>query len=304
MTGAAPSVSVVIPTRERPHVLPRAVKSVLEQEYDGQVECLVVFDQAPVTDVPLEAGPGRAVRTLANGRTPGLAGARNAGALEATGELLGFLDDDDEWLPDKLRRQVDCMRRTGAHAVGSGLYVCRGGRRIRRAAKGRLSYADLLRARHMEVNACTVLVDRERFLTDIGLVDERLPGSYAEDYEWLLRVARTGDIVSVPEPLVRIHWDDRSYFARDWPSIAAAQRYLLERYPDFGRDRRGLARITGQISFALAAAGRTAGARRWAFEALRLDPRQPRPYLAMLISLGVLRADTVLRMANALGRGV
>jgi hypothetical protein len=156
----------------------------------------------------------------------------------------------------------------------------------------------------MALNACTVLVERSRFLTEIGFVDELLPGSYGEDYDWLLRAARTSDITAVREPLVRIYWHGSSYFARDWRTIADANLYLLDKHPDFASERVGLARISGQISIALAASGRASEARRWARKAMHLDPRQTRAYLALLVSTGVLRADTVLRVANTLGRGV
>jgi glycosyltransferase involved in cell wall biosynthesis len=299
-----PSVSVVIPTHDRPELLLRAIRSVLGQDYQGDIECVVVFDQREPTRLPLDGGRGRVLRVVTNDRTPGLAGARNAGAVAATGELLGFLDDDDEWLPHKLRRQVQLMQKESAPVVACGLYVCRGDRQIARNPKPRVTFRDLLRSRHMALNACTVLVERSRFLTEIGFVDELLPGSYGEDYEWLLRAARTSDIIAVPEPLVRIYWHGSSYFARDWRTIADANLYLLDKHPDFASERVGLARISGQISIALAASGRAGEARRWARKAMHLDPRQTRAYLALLVSTGMLRADTVLRVANTLGRGV
>ena len=49
------------------------------------------------------------VRSLAQGRNQGVAAARNAGIEAARGEYVAFLDDDDEWLPDKLRLQVEAL---------------------------------------------------------------------------------------------------------------------------------------------------------------------------------------------------
>jgi len=299
-----PKVSVVIPTHDRPELLVRAVETVFAQDYAGEVECLVVFDQARPAPVRVEPGLRRTLRTLANNRTPGLAGARNAGALAASGELLGFLDDDDEWLPRKLSEQVAVMQRERAPLVSCGICVCRGRRRFDRVPPSRVTFRDLLRSRQMAVNAATILVERARFLGDIGPVDEEIPGSYAEDYEWVLRAARSHDVLVVQKPLVRINWHGSSYFARDWETIAAAQRYLLAKYPDFASEPAGLARITGQVSLALAAAGKRAGAWRWAGKTLRLNPSQPRAYLALLVAAGVVRADTLLRAANAFGRGL
>ena len=300
----APSVSVVIPTRDRPQMLERAVSSVVCQDYPGEIECLVVFDGGDAGPVVSNLPPGRSLRTLSNDRTPGLAGSRNCGALAARGELLAFLDDDDEWLPRKLGVQQELMRAERARIVGCGIFVCRGTRSTRRPAKRRVTYRDLLRARHMELNPCTLLVERSFFLHEVGLVDESLPGSYAEDYEWLLRAAPKADIVSAPEPLVRIRWHADSYFARDWSTIVAGLRSTLAKHPALATETDGLARIAGQLAFALAALGERRSARRWARTAVRANPREVRAYLAWLVSAGLVRAGSVVRTANALGRGL
>lgn len=303
-TAPAPSVSVVIPTRDRPRMLERAVASVVGQDYPGELECLVVFDGTDRGLVDTELPPRRSLRVLSNDRTPGLAGSRNCGALGARGELLAFLDDDDEWLPRKLSVQQELMRAEGARIVGCGIYVCRGARSTRRPAKRRVTYRDLLRARHMELNPCTLLVDRSFFLDDVGLVDESLPGSYAEDYEWLLRAAPKADILSAADPLVRIRWHADSYFARDWTTIVAALRSVLVKHPALATEAGGLARIAGQLAFALAASGERRSAQRWARTAVQANPREARAYLALLVSAGLVRAGSVLRTANALGRGL
>jgi glycosyltransferase involved in cell wall biosynthesis len=299
-----PSVTVVVPTHDRPELMARAVRSILEQEYPGEIECIVVFDKAEPVPVPVRAGRRRTLRTIANHRSPGLAGARNAGALTGTGELLAFLDDDDEWLPGKLLRQVELLRAEGTEAVACGIFICRNGRDIPRPGKRRVTHRDLLRSRHMEVNPCTILVRRSTFLTDIGLVDEDIPGSYCEDYEFLLRVAQRSDIPAVDHPLVRIHWHGSSYFQKRWETIARAYEYLLDKHPAVTGDERGHARIAGQIALAHAAAGKTPQARRWGRRALALDPREPRSYLAMLVAARVIRADTLMRAANSIGRGL
>ncbi|HEV2893829.1 MAG TPA: glycosyltransferase family A protein, partial [Actinomycetota bacterium] len=98
MAAETPPVSVVVPTRDRPELLRRAVTAILEQTYQGPIECVVVFDQSD-PDLPWGALPaGRRLVLVRNQRTPGLAGARNSGILAATGELVAFCDDDDEWL--------------------------------------------------------------------------------------------------------------------------------------------------------------------------------------------------------------
>jgi len=300
-----PSVTAIVPTRGRPRELIRALASIFAQRYGGELDAIVVFDQeepaAPAIDVP----DGRSLRVTGNSRTPGLAGARNTGALQATGDLLAFLDDDDEWLPGKLERQVAALRdRPDASAATCGIVVANGRREIRRVPPGRLvTFDDLTRSRRMEVHSSTLLMRRDRFLGDIGMVDEGIPGSYGEDYDWILRAAATGPIVAIEEALARIHWSG-SFFADRWATIVPALHYQLEKHPELARDRRNLARMYGRLAFAHAALGERDDARRWARRSVRLDHRQPRGYLAYLVSAGVVPARMVQRAATAVGKGV
>lgn len=294
-----PKVSVIVATRDRPRLLARAIEAIRAQDYPGPVECVVVFDQtAPDPDLS-------DVVVTANDRTPGLAGARNTGALAATGELLAFCDDDDRWLPHKLSRQVERLRETGADVAVSGIHVEHGERRITRVPRQEdLTLAELLRRRVMEAHPSTVVVRREAFFDRIGLVDEEIPGSYGEDYDWILRAAAAGPIAVVPEPLVTVLWGRTSHFNRDWRTMAAALRYLLDKHPGFADDPSGLARVHGQLAFAHAALGERRDARSWAASALRLSWRERRAYLALLVTVRLLTADRVLRLAHASGRGI
>jgi GT2 family glycosyltransferase len=223
----------------------------------------------------------------------------------SSGELLAFCDDDDEWLPAKLGRQVDRLRETGTDVVVAGIHVNYGEKTITRVPRQEdLSHAELLRRRVMEAHPSTVLVRREAFLDKIGPIDEEIPGSYGEDYDWMLRAAAAGPIAVVSEPLVTVLWGRSSHFNRKWRTISDALQYLLRKHPGFADDPRGLARVRGQIAFAHAALGERGQARSWALRALRSSWRERRAYLALLVSLRLLTADRVLRLAHATGRGI
>lgn len=302
---AHPSVSAIIPTRDRPALLVRALAAIRAQRYEGEIECIVVFDQADQFLPPLDSGPRVTIRAISNARSPGLAGARNAGILAARGDLVAFCDDDDEWHPDKLAAQTDLLRRTAATTVSCGIYVVYRRRETARIPPAEtITLRDLLRSRRMEIAPSTIVVRRDALLRKIGLIDETIPGSYAEDYEWLLRAARVDPIVAVRAPLARVHWHDSSFFAGEWETIVSALTYLLEQYPEFRSERAGLSRVFGQLAFASAGCDRPSDARRWARRALRLSPFQPRAYLALAISLGIVDADRILRLARTFGRGI
>ena len=301
-----PSVSVVVPTRDRPELLARSLRAILDQRYAGAIEVLVIFDQSEARPIEIDALDGRRIRSLPNGRAPGLAGARNTGILEAENELVAFCDDDDVWLPDKLEAQVErFLERPEATAATTGIVVEFKGRSFRRIAPTELvTFEMLLRSRLMELHPSTFLAWRQDLIDNDGLVDEAIPGAYGEDYEWLLRRARRGPVLAVRRPLVRVHWGGSSWFAGRWDVVSEALSYLLERYPEFSSDRRGVARLRGQLAFAHAAARRPAEARRWAWGALRANPLERRAFAALAVSTGLISGQRMLHIANRLGRGI
>jgi glycosyltransferase involved in cell wall biosynthesis len=99
-------VSVVIPTWNRPDLVARAVRSVLAQTYDA-IEVIVVVD-GPGDDTPATLGQiaDERVRVVVLPAKGGAPNARNAGVAEARGTWTALLDDDDEWLPNKVETQL------------------------------------------------------------------------------------------------------------------------------------------------------------------------------------------------------
>lgn len=308
---AAPSVTVVIATRDRPVLLRRAVESVLAQRYPGAVEVIAVFDQsAPEADLASDgAGPeggARRVRVLANERTPGLAGARNTGITAATGELVAFCDDDDLWLPGKLAAQVERLAaEPELELVTTGVLVeARGKVSTRVLDRTHITHDELLRSRVSEAHPSTYLFRRAALADGIGLVDESLPGSYAEDYDVLLRAARRHPVGVVPLPLAKVFWHRSSFFAERWQTIVDALDHILASHPELADEPRGLARIEGQQAFARASMRDRRGAWRTARRALAHNRREPRAWLALAVASGAVRSEWVLRALQATGRGI
>jgi glycosyltransferase involved in cell wall biosynthesis len=301
-----PSVSVVIPTVDRPDMLARAIQSVLDQSYEGCIECVVVFDHVEPSITGRQVSANRTIRVVFNTRRQGLAGNRNTGYLTATGDYLCPCDDDDEWLPDKVRSQVALLREhPEAVVAGCGFFVSVGGKDTERVARSEpLTFSDLLRGRHMELNSSTYMVRRQDLLERVGLIDEDLPGGYGEDYEWALRATRLGPAVCVPRPLVRIHWHEQSFFASRWRTVIDALTYLLARVPEFASQPSGLARIEGQIALAQAALGDRGGAASRALGALRKDPTARQAWGALVVAGGLMTPATLVGVARRFGHGV
>lgn len=300
----APLVSVVVPTRDRPELLRRAVASVLDQDLVGDLEVLVVFD-GPMGDVAVEGRPGRAVRTMCNGRRPGLAGSRNTGILASRGELVAFCDDDDTWVPDKLSCQVDVLARSKSDFATTAMTVDYQGRRsVRLAGISAVDHTMLLRSRMAMLHSSSFLVDRAALLERIGLVEERLPHSMAEDWDLLLRASRQGPIVHVDRPLVEVSWGGTSYFVEQWQVRNDAQLWLLEHHVEMAQDRRAAALSYGKLAFGCAALGRRREALRWSARALRRRPLEPRAYLALAVAARLVSWQRVVRALNRRGHGI
>ncbi|WP_406068319.1 glycosyltransferase family 2 protein [Micromonospora sp. NBC_01638] len=300
-----PPVTVVVATRDRPGLLERAVRAVLDQDYPGPVECVVVYDHIDIRPLDLDVPAGRSLRYAVNTHAKGLPGGRNTGADEATGELIAFCDDDDFWLPAKLRRQVELLAsRPDAAAASCGIRLEGPGiAKDRQLDRAEVRLPDFVEDRVMEVHSSTVLVRRATW-DAVGPVDEELPGGYGEDYEWLLRVAAYGPVVIVPEVLVVVDWHGGSFFFGRWAVIVEATRYLLDKHPELAGSRTGLARLHGQIAFALAAGRRRREAVRELGRVLRLNPREKRVLVTVPVVLGLLSGERVLRLAQRTGRGV
>lgn len=111
-------VSVVIPTYRRAERLPVALKSVLGQTHRN-LEVLIADDNDPgsewdrATRAALAAFDDPRVRVVATSGSTGGGAARNLACREARGEYLAFLDDDDEFQPDKVETQLAFMLERG-----------------------------------------------------------------------------------------------------------------------------------------------------------------------------------------------
>lgn len=121
-------VSVVIPTRNRPELVLRAVRSAVGQTYKN-LEIVVVVDGPDRETVETLAHLGEpSVRICELEQSVGAAEARNEGVRRANGEWIAFLDDDDEWLPTKIEKQVHAAEACGNPlAIVTCKIVLRGG---------------------------------------------------------------------------------------------------------------------------------------------------------------------------------
>ena len=107
-------VSVVIPSLNRPKIVTKAVNSALAQTLKS-IEVIVVIDgpdEATVSELEKIDDPRLKVKSLP--QNVGCADSRNEGVTEARGQWIAFLDDDDEWLPQKLELQLAAAEKSSS----------------------------------------------------------------------------------------------------------------------------------------------------------------------------------------------
>jgi len=197
--SARPLISVIIPTHNRAALLARALDSVFSQyglgeQFDLEV---IVVDDGSTDATATVVGEYAQVRCLRFSTNQGVAAARNAGIEAGRGAFICFLDDDDVWLPGRLKLQLPAFRRhPDAGAVYSQVFDAHDGKPYpasSRAVSGRIF--DALLSGNLIGGVDAVLI-RHEALTKTGYFDESLPP--CEDWDLWLRLSFHFPIVFVP----------------------------------------------------------------------------------------------------------
>jgi glycosyltransferase involved in cell wall biosynthesis len=220
-----PLVTVVIPTYNRAGVLYYALHSVLNQTMqDFEV---YVVDDAGTDSTPqlIEYFDDPRIHYIRFDTNQKAAAARNAGMERARGKYIAFLDSDDEWLPAKLERQVECMESLSDEwgCCYTGAYVNKVGgltrNRLYTPTKSGWLVKDLLMGQF--VIWTPTFMFRRSCLEDVGLMDRQLVRS--QDVDFYIRMLARYKIASIEEPLANIFL----VLNKNLAQVAAQSRRLL-----------------------------------------------------------------------------
>ena len=191
-------VSVVIPTFNRRDYITIALDSVLAQNYKDYE--IVVIDDGSRDDTKEVLRPYQDAISYFYQENRGISGARNRGIRESRGDYIALLDSDDYWLPEKLKRQVDRIRKEpecGMVATRCSSIAPDGTfRKKNRPGKSGWILNDIFKANFIRTSSA--LITRKCFDT-VGLFDESLPEG--EEYDLWLRIAKQYPIAFINEPL-------------------------------------------------------------------------------------------------------
>jgi GT2 family glycosyltransferase len=229
--GVQLEVSVVIPTRNRWRLLSTsALPSAFAQEAVEHEVIVVDEGSEDATPSELASLDEPRLRVIRHETPHGVAQARNAGIAAARGAWIAFLDDDDLWAPQKLRRQLDAAIRADATFAYAAAAWLDGDRRFLHAlappSPDGLA-ARLLRWNEIWAGGSNVLV-RADAVRQVGGFDEHL--FQLADWDLWIRLALDGAAAAVDDVLVGYVIQPESMLLTDRRDVFAEFRHLVEKH--------------------------------------------------------------------------
>ena len=286
-----PTVSVIIPTYNRAHLIGRAIQSVLNQTYQD-FEIIVVDDAS--TDNAEEIVNSfddkriRYIRLKENSGTS--AAPRNTAIRIARGKYIAFLDSDDEWLPEKLEKQIRLFE-TVFSKVGI-IYTDMW--RINKNEKKKywhssrimpedgIIYEEALNYRVEFIGTATLAIKKECF-GKAGLFDEKLP-MYI-DTELLMRMSKYYCFCHIEEPLVNYFVTPNSTSSGQIATIKARKLIIEKHFDDIKKNKYTLAEHYFHLGSDLCLQRDFKTGREYMLKAIRAYPLNIKYFVAVLISL-------------------
>jgi len=213
---AAFTISIIVRTKNRLPLLRRALASLASQRRRPD-EVIVVNDGGEDVSSVLRDFGSLPLCLVQLEKSRGCPAAGNAGLERAAGDYIGFLDDDDNYLPDHLLALENAIRKTGIPVVYSGCRVLSRpaitGRDPARTARELFVFNDPFDPKrffsHNYIPTICFLVSRA-LLKKTGFLDERL--HYSSDWDLLLRLAEETPFHHVPEITSEYNfWDEEDH---------------------------------------------------------------------------------------------
>lgn len=276
-------VSAVVPSYNRPEQTQRAVDSVVAQRY-SPIELVVVDDgSSPPLDDRLEIPEGSLAdrQVVRHDRNRGGNVARNTGIETASGEYIAFLDSDDEWRPEKIRRQVETVRASDARAVYTSIEnVDAVGNLVGiNEASHRGDIREPLLTGNVVGTFSSVLVESQT-VDDVGYPDPDMP--CWQDWEWFLRLSAETNFAAIADPLVVRHNEGGQISASLKPKRETAYPEMKERLRRHANgaseERAALASLDFRLGYASLMNGDYSSARRLFCRSILRKPSAVRHY--------------------------
>jgi glycosyltransferase involved in cell wall biosynthesis len=289
-----PRLSIIIPTHDRPHLLPRAVKSALEQTMTD-LEVIIVDDgSAP----PADPGQDPRLRLIRLPVSRGAAAARNVGARAARGQWIAHLDDDDQLLPHFAEVSFDALAHTTLPkpvAVISGLEVVNEQGRVFQThlpptlPRGSHFGLETIDPRQSFWSKATLVVERETLMS-IGGFDESFTSLLYTDM--FLRLNRECSILGIPVLTYRVFMHEGPHLSRDSSRRRASFERLVRKHESFlSAHPSMLATLVLRNAYAMYNLGHRREALVGLCKGMRLHPRHSVVKIASFVWRKLLRGE-------------
>jgi len=288
MSKEKPIVSVIIPTYNRAHLIGRAIKSVLKQSYQD-FEVIVVDDGSMdnTEEVIKEfQEQDKRIRYIKHEKNQGGAVVRNTGINAAKGEYIGLLDDDDEWLTEKLEKQVIKFQKSSGKIgviYGGFFYVSEKSGEIMSeiipTLRGNI-YSNLLES--CILGSPTPLIKKKCF-QKAGFFDETLLS--CQDWDMWIRLSKYYDFDFVPD-IVAKHHVHGEQISVDLNAKIIARGKLIEKYRvDLSKNSQTFSIILKRLGMLYSLAGNQGEGRKYFLKSIKQNPLQKGSYIHFLLSL-------------------
>ena len=232
-------ISVIIPTFNREKTILRALDSVIKQNGCISFDVWIIDDGS--TDKTKEIISNYVKENFLENKihyiyqeNSGVSSARNLGIEKSAGQWLAFLDSDDEWLEDKLIKQVSFMRENSEYELihGDEIWI-RNGVRVNQMKKHKKEGGDIF-IRSLElclISPSAVMIKRD-LLRDHNNFSAEM--TVCEDYDLWLKITSENSVGFVEDPLIKKyggHEDQLSskYFAMDFWRVVSIFKLLKNR---------------------------------------------------------------------------
>lgn len=238
-------VSAVITTHKRkPEIVERALKSILNQTYPN-IEVFVVDDspeeyelRSDVKTMVEAYATDRNVTYIAHEKCMGACAARNTGLAAANGEFIGFLDDDDEWLSEKIEKQLKEFVSPEVALVycGNNTVYDTSGKIVERLPHPvpEMVYEELLCDNFIGSTSFPLL--RASALREIGGFDVEMQS--AQDYDVWLRLSKKYEVRCVNLPLVIYHVHSGERISKTSTKRISGLERINEKHMDYLKTHR------------------------------------------------------------------
>ncbi|AAM30348.1 glycosyltransferase [Methanosarcina mazei Go1] len=257
MLDQKPKVSVIIPTYNRAHLIPRAIKSVLNQTY-LDIEIIIVDDSSTDnTEEIVKDFKDRRLKYIRHNINKGASAARNTGIRESRGKYIAFQDSDDEWFSNKLEKQIEAFADAPPEVgiVYSGFYRIEANRKLylpsdQLSLKEGNIHNELLKGNF--VGTPTVLMKKECFRNQ-RYFNESLPA--LEDWELWIELSKYYTFRYIKKPLLCSYSTPNSINLNENNMLKAHEIILLTHLDDFSKNKKNLSEHYYDIGTGLCSIG-------------------------------------------------